>query len=482
MPGYVIGLDLGTTSTKAVALTVDGKILASASAAQAMFSSEPGSAMLHPGEVWQNALRVLAELAGKVATDEALGICLSGAMHSLFPAGADGEPLAPATTWADVRAGTHVDILRARCDPHSLYLRTGCPLRYLYYPARLFWTLQMRPEYRQARFAAVKDYVLYKLCGVWGTDYGLASGTGMLDIHRMDWDAEAMALSGLDREQLPELFRPYEVVGRLGKEIARLAGFPAGLPVVIGAGDGGLANLGTGAVHPGQSVITVGTSGAVRRIIDHPVLDEAERTWCYVLFQGRWYHGGASNNAGLAVQWVRERFYPDLEGSAGYRRLFEDAAGVAAGAQGVVVLPYFAGERNPHWDADARGMIYGLALEHDRRQVARAVLEGAAFCLADIWEALEPGIEPVLLTGMIHAWPVWAQILSDVTGVQLAGLAAADSSAVGAAMLGHFGIGSVATLEEISMTSQPDRLYVPDKNLTAVYQAAHSVFRSLYKG
>jgi gluconokinase len=409
-------------------------------------------------------------------------MCLSGAMHSLFPAGADGEPLAPATTWADVRAGAVVEALRRRCDPHGLYLRTGCPLRYLYYPARLYWHLQQQPELHLARFAALKDYILYKLCGVWGTDHGLASGTGMLDIHKMDWDEEALALSGLSRPQLPELLTPFEVVGKLSLAAARLSGFPQGLPIVIGAGDGGLANLGSGAVRPGQSIITVGTSGAVRRIIEQPVLDEAERTWCYVLFHGRWYHGGASNNAGLAVQWVRERFYPDIVGSEGYECLFGDAASISPGAEGVVLVPYFAGERNPHWDANARGVIAGLALEHDRRQVARAVLEGAAFCLADIWEALGPGDEPIRLTGMINSWPVWAQIVSDVIGVRLAGLAAHDASAVGAAMLGHFGIGSVQTLEEISLTAQPDRMYVPDRNLAGLYAEAHKNFRSLYRG
>lgn len=481
MAGYVIGLDLGTTSTKAVALTVGGEILASTAVSNHLFSDGPGGALLKPGDVWLLAAQALADLSQKVAPKEAMGMCLSGAMHSLFPAGADGEPLAPAVTWADVRAGAQVQELRNRCDAHALYLRTGCPLRYLYYPARLFWMIRDRPEFRHARFAAVKDYVLYKLCGVWGTDHGLASGTGMLDIHRMDWDSEALALSGVTRVQLPELLTPFSVAGKLGLEAARLSGFPAGIPVVAGAGDGGLANLGSGAVRTGQSVITVGTSGAVRRIIDHPVMDEAEHTWCYVLFQGRWYHGGASNNAGLSVQWVRERFYPDLCGGDGYQQLFEDAGGIPPGAQGVVLVPYFAGERNPHWDAGARAVIYGLALEHDRRQVARAVLEGAAFCLADIWEALGPGAEPVLLTGMINSWPVWAQIVSDVLGVRLAGLAAADASAVGAAMLGHYGIGSVATLEEISATSRPDCLYEPDRGQAAVYAAVQKTFRRLYR-
>jgi len=252
------------------------------------------------------------------------------------------------------------------------------------------------------------------------------------------------------------------------------------MPVIAGAGDGGLANLGSGAIQPGQSVITVGTSGAVRRIADQPRMDEAERTWCYLLLQGRWFHGGASNNAGLAVQWVRERFYPDLPGSAGYEALFADAQAIPAGAEGVIVVPYFSGERNPHWDPSARGLIHGLAYEHDRRQVARAVLEGAAFCLADIWNAIGPGVEPVLLTGMINSRPGWAQIVSDVLGLRLAGLEAADASVVGAAMLGHFALGSVSSLEEIAATSQPTVSYEPDIQRHELYARTHQIFQALY--
>jgi len=481
MPAYVIGLDLGTTSTKAIALTVDGQILASAVCYNQMITGAPGSALLDPESVWDGAGRALADLCGQVDPAEALAIGLSGAMHSLFPAGADGAPLGAAVTWADTRAGVQADELRGCCDAHALYLRTGCPLRYLYYPARLRWMLEQHNELRQARFAALKDFALFQLTGVWATDHGLASGTGMLDIRRMVWDEEALALSGLTRGQLPELLAPYEVAGKLRAEVGRQCGLPAGLPVVAGAGDGGLANLGSGAVRPGQSVITVGTSGALRRVIGEPVLDEAERTWCYVLFQGRWYHGGATNNAGLAVQWVRERFYPDFNGTDGYRRLFEDAAAIPPGAQGVVLAPYFVGERNPHWDPDMRAVLYGLALEHDRRQVARAALEGVAFCMREIWEAMGPGDGSALLTGMITAWPGWGQIVSDVLGVRLAGLAAADASAIGAAMLGHYGIGSVAALEDIAASARPDSVFVPQTRFQEVYAEHYRVFRKLSK-
>lgn len=482
MPEYVVGLDLGTTSTKAAALSAEGQILAISTAANRMWTDQPGSALQDPREVWEGAQQALANLAGKVDPRQALGICLSGAMHSLFPHGSDGEPLAPAVTWADVRAGRQAAELRGRCDAHAVYLRSGCPLQYLYHPAKLSRWLAEQPELHRAGFGAIKDYVYRKFSGVWATDHGLASASGLMDTRSLAWDEEALALGGISSRQLPELLSPLDSQGKLSHSAAQSSGFPQGLAVVIGAGDGGLANLGSGAVRPGESVITVGTSAAARRIAPRPVMDESERTWCYLLCEGRWFHGGASNNAGLAVQWVRERFYPDLTGAEGFERLFHDAESVSAGADGVVIVPYFSGERNPHWDAGARAVIHGLALEHSRRQISRAVLEGTALCLADIWAAMGPGDEPVRLTGTINRQPVWAQILCDILQVRLVGLEAADSSAVGAAMLGHAALGSVTSLEAIAATARPTIEYQPNFGHRSVYQHLQKVFRSLYLG
>jgi gluconokinase len=483
MAKFIVGLDLGTTSTKAIALSPDGEVQATASAPNRIFSNSPGTAWQDPREVCRSAFTALADLSLKIPVVDALGICLSGAMHSLFPCGPDLEPLLPATTWADVRAGEIAKKLRRLCNAAELYRRTGCPVQYLYHPAKLRRWIDESPELASARFSAIKDYVLYKLTGEWVTDLSLASATGLMDTHRFCWDAEALALGGISPNQLPMLIPPDRVAGTITREAAGLTGFPHGLPVIAGAGDGGLANLGSGAVRNGQTVLTVGTSGAVRRIAGEPKFDQDERTWCYLLLPGRWFHGGATNNAGLAVQWVRDQFYPDLPGAVGYDRLFDDAAAVSVGADGVVMAPYFAGERNPHWDAGARAAIHGLALEHTRVQVARAVLEGVGFCLADIWDALGENPLPedaVRLTGMINSRPIWAQILSDQIGVSLEGLEAADASAIGAAMMGFACLSPSMTLEGLAEKSRPTAFYAPDERNHAAYQKIKHNFRAIY--
>jgi gluconokinase len=491
----VIGLDLGTTNAKAIALEQDGRVAATASQGYPMHTPHPGQAEQDPQAVWQGAVEALHELAGQLNAEDIAGLCLSGAMHSSLPVGADGTPLAPALTWADQRAAGLARQLRRQTDTHSLYQRTGCPLQPIYHIAKLRWWVEMAPEitHRTAFFVTIKDYVLHCLTGAWLGDFSVYSATGLLDIHRCTWDDEALMLAGVTAGQLPPLGSPLALAGHLTENSAKLTGLPAHLPVILGASDGGLANLGAGVSRPGQSVITVGTSGAVRRIAAEPYLDvpatiagnslqPQERTWCYLLTEGRWFAGGAINNGGLAVQWVREKFYPELSSTEGYLRMFTDAAEISPGSAGVTLLPYFAGERSPYWNADARATITGLGLEHDRRHVARAVLEGVAYRLGEIWEALgETGSdEPARLTGGILQSPDWAQIVCDVIGFPLAAVETGDASAIGAAMLGFAALELAPSLEKQASRILPGMSWQPNPDNHTVYRAGFEWFRKLY--
>jgi gluconokinase len=407
-------------------------------------------------------------------------------MQSLLPVDEHNQPIAQAMTWADNRSAAQARHLRAVVQGQDLLQRVGCPLQHVYNPARLRWWFEEAPEIaaRTGKFVAIKDWIIYQLSGKLVTDLGLASTTGMLDIRRLTWDDEAIAISGVNLKQLPDLVRPEEIVGGLTDEAAAITGLPEGLPIIAGTSDGGLANLGSGAIAPGQRIVTVGTSGAVRKIVDQPWVDPKGRTWCYVLMEGRWFAGGAINNGGLTLQWVRERFYPDIPGDAGYTRMIEDAASVTPGAEGVIMLPYFTGERSPYWDPDATAVILGLGLEHRRAHIARAAMEGVAYCLANIWEvlhgALRDGGKPVFLTGGISRIPVWAGIVADVLGVPLVTVEAVDASAAGAAMVGHLALGNVASLEEIAQNNKEGVIINFNPDHHAFYAEQHLRFKSLY--
>lgn len=438
--GAIIGLDLGTTTCKAIVLDSAGRTVATASESYELLVPRPGWAeqdILVIRDAVYRSLRKVA--ASSPAAPNA--ISLSGAMHSCFPVDADGAPLANAMTWADNRAAGFEEAVRDEVDVPALYARTGCPVRSTYHPVRLRWWAEEAPDLtrRARRFVALKDWILHDLTGIWVTDLGLASTTGLLDITRLAWDPEALRIAHIGPEALPALVPSASVVGGLTAEAAAATGLPAGLPVVAGGSDGGMANLGTGISTPGQAVVTVGTSGAVRQIVDRPWLDPNERTWCYVLDEGCWFIGGAINNGGLALAWTRATFYSELSPADGFLRLAAEAGAAPAGAGGVFVLPYFTGERSPSWTPDDPATVYGLRLDHGRGHLARATMEGVAHCLADVWAILPPPTatgDVTRLTGGITRTPVWAQILSDVVGVPLIALDLADSSALGAALLG----------------------------------------------
>ncbi len=480
---FVIGLDLGTASCKAVLHSETGSIVTIASSACDVRAPRTGWTEQVADEVWQAAVSALSAVARSAAGRTVAGLCLSGAMHSLLPVNAQGVPLAPAMTWADQRAVELTAALRQSCDAHELYQRTGCPLRGTYHAARLRWWAQNPPDVRPAKFVAIKDLVLHRLIGSWVTDTSIASTTGLLDMQSGVWDPEALSLAGVHAAALPALVAPEAVVGGLTAEAARATGLPAGLPVVAGASDGGLANWGVGALDPQEVVVTVGTSGAVRRIEAAPRLDPLERTWCYRLLAGQWFSGGAINNGGLALQWLRRTLYRELSDAEGFARIFEDAATVPVGSAGLFFLPYLTGERSPYWDLPPGGLCYGLTIQHDRAHVARAVLEGVAFCLADVWQALSIGVarcRSARLTGGIVRSHVWRQIVADVLGVPLLVTEAADASAVGAAWLGHLALGHIESLEGAARAGEASVVVEPDPARHETYLSLHQRFQQLY--
>lgn len=491
MMTVVIGLDLGTTAAKAIALTPAGKVLAQTSTDYPLRTPAPGQVVQDPEDLWQGVVAVLRTLAEQVSLTGAAGLCFSGAMHNLLPVTTGGEPLAPALTWADNRAAPQARALRREVDERALYRRTGCPLQAVYHPARLRWWQEQGVPAGTAYFVGLKDWILHRLTGVWGVDTALASTTGLLDINRRQWDEEALALAGVSRHRLPPLVAPTAVVGTLTMTAAAATGLSSGLPVIAGNHDGGLANVGAGAEAVGELVITVGTSGAVRIVVDTPCLDPEMRTWCYVLEEDLWLAGGAINNGGLALQWIREQCFQDLSGDwqARTEAVLAEVAQIPAGAEGVLALPYLTGERTPHWDADGRATIHGLKLGHSRAHMARAVLEGVAFCLADVWQAVEGGLKtpfdrsrPAHLTGGITHSLLWSQIVSDVLGIPLLPEQRADASTLGAALLGQYALGLIDTFRLQDPEEEPPSQWLqPDSARHALYTVRYQQFRELYR-
>lgn len=479
-----IALDLGTTTCKAIAMDATSRVVAKASCPVAThFHGD--RAEQQPSEILDAAARVLRDVVSQLGGRTIAGIAISGAMHSLIPVDDEDNPLAPASLWSDRRAADQTTALRQIIDTHTLYLATGCGVRWLYHLPRIRWWLEQPDTARHIRrFVAAKDLVVHRLAGRWCTDTGLASTTGLLDIHKLTWHDAALGAAGIDASRLPTLVAPTELIGPVTDTGAAFFGLPHGTPVIGGGSDGALANLGAAGAAPGRLVVSVGTSGAVRLNVSTPTLDERERTWCYALLPGRWIAGGAIANAGLALQWVKECWFADVT----YEEMTARAAAIPPAADIPLFLPYLTGERNPHWNPDARAVIEGLTLNHTRDHVARAALEGVAFCLADVLDALPPETRhatELQLTGGIVRSPAWCQIVCDVLGVPIETCEQGDASAIGAARLALAGIGAIplASLDDPPACGSNERdttaRFTPDAGRHALYRERKERFDAM---
>jgi gluconokinase len=474
---FTIGLDLGTTGCKAVAVASNGTVLGVTGGKYPLEQAEAGQATQNPVLVLEAACEALQQLCAELnAPPLALG--LSGAMHSLLAVDARGHPLASALTWADARPGTKLEKLRSQIDPLDVYALTGCPLQAPFFPAKLEWLRQSQPNVfsRAARFISITEFVSEALTGTRGSSLGIASATGLLNLETQTWDETLLELCGLSQDQFSPVFDADAVIGTVTPSAAERTGLPLGLPVISGSSDGPCANLGAGAM-PGQTVITVGTSGAVRQILDMPQLDPLARTFCYRVSSTQLLAGGAINNAGLLIEWLGSNLYVDVARAERFERLFADADSVAPGADGLTVLPYLTGERSPHWRSDLNFSVHVASLHHSRAHIARATLEAIAFCLADIAKII--GLDrsrPVKLTGGFTKSRVWTQLLADVLQLSLEPVELADASALGAARLAWL------HLEPGLENPQPEAGLIVSPNAPQdAFEQAHARFHATFE-
>ena len=479
----VLGLDVGTTSAKAVAFDAHGREHGAGDRAFALREPAPGRVELDPREVVDGAVAALRDAAAAARDRGAgvAGVAVSTAMHGLCALDADGRALTGLLTWADVRASAEAeDLRRAHPDLHG---RTGTPLHPMAPLAKLRWFAAHAPDVvaRARRWGGVKELVLQRLTGRFAVDLSTASGTGLLDLHRGDWDAEALALGGVEPGQLGELVATTERL-ELTAAAARDTGLPAGLPVVAGAGDGPLANLGVGAVRPGVAACSIGTSGALRLCVERPVTDPRGRLFCFALVPGLWVVGGSINNGGSVLRWLAGTLGPEL-GADAPMRLLDEAAAVPPGSDALLMLPSLLSERAPEWSVLPRGAYVGLTQAHRRGHLVRAALEGVCLQLALVLDSMrEAGheVREVRATGGFARSPLWRQLLADALGLPIGFPAGHEGSSFGAALLGMSALDLVGGLERAAELVPIEAVVEPDPEAAAVYAELRPAFAGLH--
>ncbi len=481
----VLGVDIGTTSTKTVAFAVGGEQLASASAGYPLEEPHGGHAVQDPQLILHAVLDTVRAVVEEVGAERVAGLSFSAAMHGLLGLSPAGEPLTPLVTWADTRASAQAERLRASVGGLALHRRTGTPVHPMSPLPKLVWFHEQEPKLceRVAFWAGIKEFVLLRLCDALVVDHSVASATGLMNIHELAWDDEALALAGILPEQLPELVPTTTVLPGLTDGAARATGLPASTPVVVGASDGPLANLGLGAVRPGVAACSIGTSGALRVVVDRPVVDPLGRVFCYALTPGRWVVGGAVNNGGVVLGWAGDALAPDL-GEDSQEALCALAGTVPAGSGGLLMLPYLLSERAPHWSSLPRGAYVGLTRAHGRAHLVRAALEGVCQQLGLVLQSMRSAglaVEQIRATGGFARSPLWRQMLADVLGTDISFASGHDGSGFGAALLGMQALGLVGSIDVAAELVEVDSTLRPEPADAAVYASLRPVFEQLYE-
>lgn len=492
MSSYMLGVDIGTTSTKAVVFTTAGRVVAQHALEYPLICTAPGMAEQEPLRIYDAVLGAIAGAvrAAGAAPDEIALVSFSAAMHSVIALDPQGGLLSNSITWADNRASEWSKRIRNEFDGHAVYLRTGTPIHPMSPLCKLMWLRHEHPEVfgRAARFAGIKEYVFFRLFGRWLVDHSIASATGMFNLRQLDWDADALKLVGVAPAQLSEPVPTTYHLHGLPSGLAQQLGLAPHTPFVIGANDGVLSNLGVNAIHPGQVAVTIGTSGAMRAVVDQALTDASGRTFCYALTERHWVVGGPVNNGGNIFRWVRDELATaeaERARRAGidpYEALTGIAARVAPGAEGLLFHPYLAGERAPLWNADLRGSFFGLGLHHRKEHMIRAALEGVIFNLYSILPVLEDLIGPtrrMMATGGFARSALWRQMMADIFEREVVVPESVESSCLGAAVLGLYALKMVASLDVISTMVGSTHRHLPIAENVAVYAQLRPIFMAI---
>lgn len=486
MKKYMMGLDIGTTAVKAVLFNTTGEYVDKETVHYPLHTPNVHIAEQDPDEILSKAIQAVKTLVTRnQCSDEIEFISCSSAMHSLILLDRSGSRLTECITWADRRSE---DVAEAwNMDKGvDIYRRTGTPIHPMSPFIKLLYFKDEAPEMysRIGKIVGIKEYILHHFTGLYEVDKSIASSMGMMNLETSEWDAEVLELLELNPEQLPNIVdttRAYNATA----EAAGHLGIAGNTKIIIGASDGVLANLGVNAIEEGDIAITIGTSGAIRTVIDAPKTDPKMRTFCYHLTNDHYVIGGPVNNGGVVLRWIRDELCQEEIGEAEskgkdpYEVMTQAAKDIAPGSNGLIFHPYLAGERAPLWNAKAVGSFYGMTLSHSRSHMIRAAMEGVVYNLYSVYLALREQmstVKSIKASGGFARSEMWKQLMSDVFGEQLTVPKSYESSAFGACLLGLHAIGEMNDLNDVADFVGESDAYKPDEKAYLKYQDIMSVY------
>ncbi len=501
---YLLGIDVGTTGSKALLIDRRGEVRASATTEYPMYTPQPLWAEQDPEDWWSATVRSIREVLEKAQArpEEIAGVGLTGQMHGLVLLDREGRVLRPCIMWNDQRTAPQCAAITAQVGLERLLEWTGNPVLPGFTAPKILWVREQEPDaYRRiAHILLPKDYVRFRLTGGFFSEVSDASGTSLFDVRNRSWCEAMLDALAVPREWLPEVTESPVVSADIDVEAARATGLLQGTPVVGGAGDQAAQAVGTGIVQEGIVSVTIGTSGVVFAASGSYRVEPQGRlhAFCHAV-PGMWHLMGVMLAAGGSLRWYRdalgepESTQARAAGHDPYDLLLEPAAHVPAGSEGLIFLPYLSGERTPYPDPYARGVFFGLTLRHRKAHLTRAVLEGVSYGLRDSLELMKTlglAVQQVRASGGGARSALWRQILADVLGTEIATVNVTEGAAYGAALLAGVGAGLYPSVQEacrevvrITGTTTPgqDSTIYTDYYLRyrALYPALASEFREL---
>lgn len=493
---YLLGIDIGTTGVRAILVDETGHVAAGATVGHPLHTPRPNWSEQNPEDWWQGTVDAVQAVLGKVGAGtgrQVIGVGLSGQMHSSVFLDGQDRVLRPALLWNDGRTSAQCRWITKRAGEAGLKQMVGNPALEGFTAPKVIWLRDEEPErYRQLRTLLLpKDYIRFRLTGEKVTEVSDAAGTLLFDVRNRGWSRALLDRLGVSPDILPPVVESTDVCGRVTPQAARRTGLKAGTPVVGGGADNTCGAVGNGIVKEGRALASIGTSGVVFAQTNRVRVDPRMRvhTFCHSVPR-RWYLMGVTLSAGNSFRWFRDALSPlevqveRISGIDAYTLLTEEAQMAPAGSEGLIFLPYLTGERTPHRDAAARGVLFGISPRHSRAHVVRSVMEGITYAMNDslrIIRGLGVGVEEVRATGGGGRNAFWVQMQADVYDLPVVTVAATEGPAFGAALMAGVGAGVFADLIDASdqfvkVISTTD----PNPRHAARYRESHALFQSLY--
>ncbi len=477
---YILGVDIGTGSTKAVAVNANNNVLAVAQYHYPTVSPAAGYSEQDPEIIWQAFKSAMLEIYHNLGAPEAVG--LSSVMHSLIPVTREFVALRPMLTWADSRSSAIAEKARVSEVGKLLYEETGTPICGMSPLFKIIWIRENQPSLfaETLKFISIKEYIWFRLFGEFKVDHSIASATGLFNITTLKWHIGALRLAKISEDKLSEpVTTNYTKSGKFLIEDVLLPF--KDVKFVIGASDGCLANLGSWATETGVAAVTIGTSGAVRIASKKPILNFEVMTFNYILNSETYICGGPVNNGGIALQWLLKNVFGKVNiTEADYEDLFVGVENIRPGSGGLLFLPYLLGERAPIWDMESCGTFFGLRIDHHQSHLSNAVLEGICYALNDVLLSVEAQVNPILqinVSGGFVKSKIWMQMLANITGKKVVRIQLEDASAVGAVRLAGKAVG----LAGFDLKGEEGEVILPDMLKYQSYSEYFRLYKKVYK-